>query len=188
MMKTPQLTSILETAPEANLNALKFLQLLIDVSRRIETSQPKACDVSSAGFIDKLEFEILISLDESQLIHNAKSKGFPGATTRLNNGQWHQKISAVDNSWAFYFKKNYTLKTVTQILTNPSNFKSLNDYVLTLKSLIYPLTLADIKITRIDLTCDYEIHFDSFIQCLDIKNQEKEKKKKDHVKKESKRL
>ncbi len=162
----------------------RFFSLLQRVSSRIQASAPSIKNVNAKGFIDKLEFEVCPTYMLNDFVGNAKSLGWKTTDTRLNDKKHYvSATSPFSQDHQFYFRKKYfadsNTYSVSHIVSNPSKFNSMSEYLGCIKPLIEPFSLNDLKIRRMDLSCDYEMPFSTFNESIDIKLK---KSKRDYLK------
>ncbi len=150
-------------------NICRYFEILNAVSSRKLESKNNQADIPVTGFIDKLELEIRLSLTCEKLRRNAKNIGLNCTTTFLNDKKCYIEICVdKEKSAKVYFKRSFDQTSVTRIITNPNNYKNLSHLAETITELIYPQKLSDLKIRRLDLTCDYRIPFCEFKKCVDV--------------------
>lgn len=147
--------------------ALRFFQLLISVSTRELTSEAPTSDVRAKGFLDKLEGYFRKDIFQEQIKKNASELGYKVTEEGSKSKKSYLVAADAGSSLkAFRFRKYYEDR-VTHLESNPAHFDSSAEYLEALSSLIHPLQLKDIKVSRMDLACDYELPFRKVLGGLD---------------------
>lgn len=138
------------------------------MSNHVSTLNPTS--IKAMACIDKLSFSFPKGLlPVQELLDRAGYRGIHATEERLKS-RWCYKISS--DPYHFFVSKPADLmeqQSMTRIITNPSRFDSYGQYRDFINLLFTEVELSLAKVSRLDLTVDYLIPFETIFRGLDCK-------------------
>ena len=138
----------------------------VSTHKAASTSFPQ---VQTRGTIDKLEFYTNNYIRLVDFEKRVKSISIPGKPKGLNDR--HSYIAILENGkeCGIYVRRyGDNFKYINHFITNPSFFNTYKEYLSKLHEFITPGELSDTRISRLDLTVDYNLPFNKLITGIDI--------------------
>ncbi len=147
---------------------VRFMELLESARENIVSSSIVTSDDQVFGCIDKLELSLVVPINRADI--EAKTEGI-SRETRLRDKRWYLEI---EKGMGIYLYLGHPDNVeLSRLITRPSAFKTFGEYQSYLYKYFGRERISSARITRMDLTVDYLLPWESVVKGLDIKNKRK---------------
>ena len=151
-------------------NISRYLQILIEVDKRVSTLEQTSKELSpfaKRALVDKLNGRLFMSIDQESFKARLRAAKIPFAPKRLNDRRWYLEVGGSERGLYFYLGHPDNPK-ITKMTSRPSAFAHLDQYLSFISTILSEDELSGFKISRLDLSLDYDVPFELLIRGLDV--------------------